>query len=83
MVTRGFDKNNKLTNQSFLNLLIEKRQAFSLPTFGNFFKKGGLRGILVGGNLVSLETLLGTSYESVIGEEKFFSGKKQKKQSGN
>ena len=63
MVTWGFDENNELTNQSFLDVLIKKRQIFSLPAFGNFLKKGPLRGVLVGGNLTSLETLIGTPYE--------------------
>lgn len=63
MVTWGFYENDKLTNESFKKVIERKEQIFLQGEFGSFLKRGDLSGILVGGNLTSLEVLLGTPYE--------------------
>lgn len=63
MVTWGFERNDPTTNQSFMAMT--QQGAYSLPTsqFGTWLRPGPLQGVLVGGNLVSVATLLGTPYE--------------------
>lgn len=63
MVTWGFETNDPTTNESFLAITQKGKQEFTLSAFGEWLKPGTLNGIVVGGNLTSIEGLLGTAYE--------------------
>lgn len=62
MVTWGFQENEPLTIDNFLKAIKDKHYELPLATFGKFLRGTSLEGIGVGGNLVSLESLLGTPY---------------------
>lgn len=62
MVTWGFQENDPLTIGSFMKAINDKRYELPLTTFGRFLRGSSLEGVGVGGNLVSLESLLGTPY---------------------
>jgi len=63
MITWGLHNNNAKTNQSFAALVKDHRQEFALSDFGKWLKSGQFNGAVVGGNLVSMASLLGTPYE--------------------
>ena len=72
LVTWGFHKNDKISNESFLNVLNHKSQKFALDEFGKWLKGDKMKGILIGGNIVSMSTLLGTKYEPKWSKKIFF-----------
>lgn len=63
MVTWGFNENDKTTNEYFKQAIDKRKYEIPMDEFGKFLRGGSLEGVGVGGNLVSLETLLGTPYE--------------------
>lgn len=65
MVTAGLEGDDALTWQSFLAALNEESQSFPLSDFGEWWREGEAEGTLLGGNLVTLECLLGTEFEPV------------------
>ncbi|MBI5654864.1 LD-carboxypeptidase [Candidatus Uhrbacteria bacterium] len=62
MVTWGFQENDPLTIDCFMKAVNDKRYELPLEKFGKFLRGTTLEGIGVGGNLVSLESLLGTPH---------------------
>lgn len=64
MVTWGFQENDPLTIDSFMRAINDKHYVLPLETFGKFLRGSSMEGIGMGGNLVSLESLLGTPYAS-------------------
>ncbi len=63
MVTWGFSENDEMTNKYFKQAIDSRKSELPTDEFGKFLRGGSLEGIGVGGNLISLETLLGTPYE--------------------
>jgi muramoyltetrapeptide carboxypeptidase len=63
MVTWGFETNDTATNESFLALAQKSSQEIPMDKFGTWLKPGKLEGVVVGGNLVSIDNLLGTPYQ--------------------
>lgn len=63
MASVELESNDKTTRESFLAALNSRDQRFSMRDFGEVWKSGSAKGVLLGGNLMSLETLLGTPYE--------------------
>jgi muramoyltetrapeptide carboxypeptidase len=63
MITAGLDKLDEATYESLLAVLERREQSFDLKGFGEVWKSGKASGILLGGNLMTVECLLGTPYE--------------------
>ena len=63
MITAGLDKLDETTYESLLAVLERHEQSFDLKEFGEVWKSGNASGILLGGNLMTVECLLGTPYE--------------------
>lgn len=63
MVTWGFERNDPATNKSFMALAKDKQRQMPLTDFGQWLKPGNFSGPAVGGNLISMVSLLGTPYE--------------------
>ncbi len=63
MVTWGFSENDELTNKSFMQAVTQRKTEMPADAFGTFLRGGSLEGVGLGGNLISLEGLLGTPYE--------------------
>jgi muramoyltetrapeptide carboxypeptidase len=63
MITAGLDKLDETTYESLLAVLERREQSFDLKKFGEVWKSGNASGILLGGNLMTVECLLGTPYE--------------------
>lgn len=62
MVNWGFCEGEEFTLQSFRQAVKGDAQVYRVPDFGEWWKGDTLDGALVGGNLVSLATLLGTPH---------------------
>jgi len=72
MVTWGFHKNHPETNRWFQQALRGEDIVIPTGSFGSFLRGSRLDGTLVGGNLVSLEQLLGLCFTTV---DKLWDGK--------
>lgn len=62
MVNWGFCEGDKFTLEGFMKALRGEAQVYKTKEFGEFWQGEKLDGTLVGGNLVSLATLLGTPH---------------------
>lgn len=63
MVAWGFDVADAAAEASFIATLQGSAQRWALSTFGRYLRGERLAGTLIGGNLTSLEVLLGTPFE--------------------
>lgn len=72
MVTWGFDRDDKITNESFARAVGGQPQRFEGKKYAHFLRGEKMEGIAVGGNLSSVRNLLGTEYEPEWGGKIFF-----------
>ena len=59
----GLTAPDKVTTTSLQKALSKEPQEFPISEFGNVLQPGEAEGTILGGNIITLETLLGTSYE--------------------
>lgn len=72
MVNWGFYEGEAFTLESFMHAMKGEQQVYRMFEFGEWWKGDALDGVLVGGNLVSMATLLGTPHAPDWRDKIFF-----------
>lgn len=63
MCAAGLETDDLQTQKSLLDVVNGRDQRLSIAEFGSFWKAGTCMGTLLGGNIISVENLLGTKHE--------------------